>query len=194
MYVCQSCGTKYSVEEAKKMMIEGTVDVQGTVKIDVSEELEGLYALARRARDSFNYEDALKYYESILVKAKQLEATWYQAYLKIIVENRTDVGPVGVIAEKAIGKAVESVSKNISSVEEQINILKELKNSVLDLYTKLDKVAEIVGNDGGHYVANKSGAIIVKCGYYAALHDYFGSNTEIMEKYGVMQLKNIFPS
>ena len=38
----------------------------------------------------------------------------------------------------------------------------------MDLYTKLDKVAEIVGNDGGHYVANKSGAIIVKCGYYVA--------------------------
>ena len=27
VFVCQSCGTKYSVEEAKKMMIEGTVTV-----------------------------------------------------------------------------------------------------------------------------------------------------------------------
>jgi len=34
MFVCQHCGTKYSVEEAKKLMIEGTVDVQGTVKVD----------------------------------------------------------------------------------------------------------------------------------------------------------------
>ena len=35
MFVCQSCGTKYSVEEAKKLMIEGTVDVSGsTVKVD----------------------------------------------------------------------------------------------------------------------------------------------------------------
>ena len=25
VFVCQSCGTKYSVEEAKKMMVEGTV-------------------------------------------------------------------------------------------------------------------------------------------------------------------------
>ena len=34
-FVCQCCGTKYSVEEAKKMMIEGTVDVSGsTVKVD----------------------------------------------------------------------------------------------------------------------------------------------------------------
>ena len=39
-FVCQNCGMKYSVEEAKKMMIEGTVDVQGTVKVDNSASVE----------------------------------------------------------------------------------------------------------------------------------------------------------
>ena len=36
VFVCQHCGTKYSLEEARKLMVEinGTVDVQGTVKID----------------------------------------------------------------------------------------------------------------------------------------------------------------
>ena len=42
-FVCQSCGTKYTVEEAKKMMVEGTVDVKGTVKVDTSDELKNLY-------------------------------------------------------------------------------------------------------------------------------------------------------
>lgn len=28
VFICQSCGTKYSVEEAKKMMVEGTVQVE----------------------------------------------------------------------------------------------------------------------------------------------------------------------
>lgn len=32
VFVCQSCGCKYSVEDAKKMMFEGTVEVAGTVK------------------------------------------------------------------------------------------------------------------------------------------------------------------
>lgn len=36
MYVCENCGTRYTVEEARKMMIDGTVDVQGTVKVDNS--------------------------------------------------------------------------------------------------------------------------------------------------------------
>ena len=48
VFVCQNCGTKYSVEEARKMMmegsvsIEGTVSVEGTVKVDKSEELKNL--------------------------------------------------------------------------------------------------------------------------------------------------------
>lgn len=36
VFVCQHCGTKYSLEEARKLLVEisGSVDVQGTVKID----------------------------------------------------------------------------------------------------------------------------------------------------------------
>ncbi len=68
VFVCKSCGTKYSVEEAKRMMVEGTVDVKGTVKIDISDELKNLYEVARRAKDDNNTENALKYYDMILVK------------------------------------------------------------------------------------------------------------------------------
>ena len=42
VFVCQACGTKYSLEEAKKMMVEGTVNVSGTVKIDMSDKLKRL--------------------------------------------------------------------------------------------------------------------------------------------------------
>ena len=70
VFVCQSCGCKYSVEEAKKMMIEGTV------KIDSSDELKNLYALARRAKESEDYENAAKYYEQILPDyLSELDAT-----------------------------------------------------------------------------------------------------------------------
>lgn len=51
-FVCQTCGTKYSVEEAKKMMIEGTVNVQGTVSIDSSDALSNLLS-----KIEFAYED-----------------------------------------------------------------------------------------------------------------------------------------
>ena len=50
LFVCQHCGAKYTVEEARKMMVEGDGDVvvTGTVKIDDKEKLENLYTLARR--------------------------------------------------------------------------------------------------------------------------------------------------
>lgn len=38
VFVCQSCQCRYSVEEARKLMIEGTVEVTGTVKIDDSSQ------------------------------------------------------------------------------------------------------------------------------------------------------------
>lgn len=74
-YVCQSCGTKYTVEAAKKLMVEGTV------KIDSSEETANLYELARRAANTGNTEKAQQYYEQIVVKApNDWEAFYYSVY------------------------------------------------------------------------------------------------------------------
>ena len=54
VFVCQACGCKYSVEEARKLL--------GTVKIDRTEEKQNLLLLARRAREERNSENAEKYY------------------------------------------------------------------------------------------------------------------------------------
>lgn len=61
LYVCQHCGTKYTVEEAKKLMIEGTVDVKGTVTVDKSQDAKNLVQLAKDAIDSVNGEEAYSY-------------------------------------------------------------------------------------------------------------------------------------
>ena len=84
VFVCQFCGCKYTVEEARKLMIEGTVDVSGsTVKVDTSDELANLYQIARRAKDDNNSENAAKYYDMILVKdPTSWEAAFYVVYFK----------------------------------------------------------------------------------------------------------------
>lgn len=83
VFVCQSCGTKYTVEEAKKMMVEGTVDVKGTVKVDTSDELKNLYEIARRAKEAENSDNAAKYYDMILIKDPgSWEANYYVVYFK----------------------------------------------------------------------------------------------------------------
>lgn len=69
IFVCQSCGAKYTVEEAKKMMVEveGKVDVSGSsVFIDRSNELTQLQNLMVSAFDSYNYDEAITYATRIL--------------------------------------------------------------------------------------------------------------------------------
>ena len=38
VFVCQTCGCKYSIEEAKKMMVEGTVDVSAVPSRSITNE------------------------------------------------------------------------------------------------------------------------------------------------------------
>lgn len=84
-FVCQSCGVKYSVEEAKKMIVEGTVDVSGsTVKVDTSDELANLYQIARRARDDNNRENAAKYYDMILIKDP---TSWEASFFLVVFQS-----------------------------------------------------------------------------------------------------------
>ncbi|MBE6815377.1 MAG: hypothetical protein E7522_08030 [Ruminococcaceae bacterium] len=66
VFVCQNCGMKYSVEEAKKMMIEGTVDVQGTVKVDDTEKVDNYMMMAKNAYESNNNKEAEEYCNKII--------------------------------------------------------------------------------------------------------------------------------
>ena len=76
LFVCQSCNTKYSVEEAKKMMIEGTVQVAGTVKIDNRDIISNYLLMARNAYESDNYEEAEKYVNKIIEIDHQNYDAW----------------------------------------------------------------------------------------------------------------------
>ena len=82
-FICQFCGCKYSVEEAKKMMIEGTVDVQGTVKVDNTAFVEKYLANARRAKQKEDWEEVEKYYNMVEQNdPTNIEAIFYSSYGK----------------------------------------------------------------------------------------------------------------
>ena len=66
VFVCQTCGTKYSVEEAKKMMIEGTVEVKGTVKVDKSNETDALLKRVFMFLEKEDWSNADEYCEKVL--------------------------------------------------------------------------------------------------------------------------------
>lgn len=77
VFVCQTCGTKYSVEEAKKMMVEGTVEVKGTVKIDTSNSLANYLEMAESAYNSKNKVEAEMYANKVI----EIDPINYKAWL-----------------------------------------------------------------------------------------------------------------
>lgn len=86
VYVCQNCGMKYSAEEAKKMMIEGTVDVQGTVKVDNSAFVKRYLRNAQRALDKEDWEEVEKYYNMVEQNAPDnMEAVFFSSYGKAML-------------------------------------------------------------------------------------------------------------
>ncbi len=130
IYVCQYCGCKYTVEEAKKLMVEGTVDVSGsTVKVDDSEELKNLYQLARRAKNDNNAKNAEKYYDQILIKdPTNWEAAFYEVYFQAVA-----------CSDAQLKFAIRSVANNVDTT------LKLIRDHVEDPSDQEDHVMEMAG-------------------------------------------------
>ena len=105
VFVCQSCGCKYSVEEAKKMMIEGVVEVTGTIKVDNTEKIEKMLINARRAFSDGKYSEAQSLFGQVLnEETENAEAILYQGLALGWQGNtvRYTIDKAGDAAERAI--------------------------------------------------------------------------------------------
>ena len=137
VFVCQSCGCKYSVEEAKKMMIEGTVDVQGTVKVDNSGFVEKYLANARRAKEKEDWEETEKYYNMVEQNdPDNIEAIFYSAYGKAKISLLTDAN---IYKRTAIIKVLQN---SISVVDDHYKVERreENKKIIIEMATDLGKM------------------------------------------------------
>lgn len=143
VFVCQSCGTKYSVEEAKKMMIEGSVDVSGsTVKVDTSEELDNLYKMATRARQGADFEGAAKYYELILFKnANSWEAVFYAPTMKALAEEKKRVITQG--SNRDYNQIHLAILDRVSAITNAMTSAMKLINKITSDEEKLEAVKRV---------------------------------------------------
>ena len=132
VFVCQSCGCKYSVEEAKKMMVEGTVDVSGsTVKVDVSDKVKNLYIMARRAKDDNNAELASKYYEMITFEnPNDWEALFYFNYFKARQTNLQNMENSVIRLANSLDSVFDLIDKSDKTVDEKWNLAKEIIENI----------------------------------------------------------------
>ena len=139
LYVCQSCGTKYSVEEARKMMSGETVEVEGTVKIDTTSELDNLYEIARRAKETNNSENALKYYDQILVKdANSWEAQFYVVYFRAMVCKIAEIGTSGAHVRDSLTSVLNLVKDNVPPEKQE--------ETILEIYQKCTEISTLLFN------------------------------------------------
>lgn len=75
-FECQLCGTKYSIEEVKKIVLEGSIDISGsTVKIDNSGNIENYLIIAKNAYNANNMSESEVYCNKVLeIDSKNYEA------------------------------------------------------------------------------------------------------------------------
>lgn len=127
VFVCQTCGTKYSVEEAKKMMVEGTVEVAGTVKVDDSAKIANYYTMAENAYDASNQKEAESYCNKII----EIEPTNYKAWL---LKGRA-AGWQSTLANIRVEESVNCFNKAIDNAPE--DKIEEVKKTASDEISKL---------------------------------------------------------
>lgn len=136
-FVCQTCGTKYSVEEAKKMMIEGTVDVQGTVKVDNSQFVEKYLANARRSYDKEDWEEVEKYYNMVEQnEPSNIEAIFFSAYGKarfsMIEDNMFKREQICDVFRNSI--SIIDDNYNVENSAENQKIITKMNSALLNMY------------------------------------------------------------
>lgn len=134
MYVCQYCGTKYSVEEARKLFVEGVV------KIDHSDEIQKLYEVARRARNDNNSINAQKYYDMILVKdPSSWEANFYTVYYQSMNCKIGEIGMAAVRVMNCEDTVFKLIKENVTDEAEQ-------RKAVDEVAAKLIQISDMLFN------------------------------------------------
>lgn len=186
VYVCQSCGIKYTLEEARKLLIDGVVEVTGSVGIDKSAEKEKWLQLARRAKDSNDVEQGFKYYSLIYEQEPNNWEAWFYKIFFNLFRDRPQLDNLSTF-RREIKYILEIINKfELNQVQRAyLDILKALhyaKGKLTYPESELEKVDEELNNH--NYPGKRDYDILL----FRIYSDFiYQCNTEITTK-----LKNEF--
>ena len=184
VFVCQHCGTKYSIEEARKLMIEGKVDVSGsTVNIDTTKKLENLYTLARRAKDAGNTEDAAKYYSEIRIhEPNSWEAEFYSVYFSALQCRVAEAGSAAANITNCLDSVIPMMKQAVSDESKRIEYINEISGYCLTasqiLYNALWNLYDANGyyNNAADFVSHSEPAKNLLRHFASLIEDHFGTS------------------
>ena len=165
VFVCQDCGCKYSIDEAKRMIVESTEDVPGIVNVDSSDKLKNvpdivnvdssdklknLYTLARRAKEDGNSQNAAKYYEQIVIEdPNSWEAAFYGVYYTAMNCTIGQIASAAVSVDNCIGSTFKLIKEYVAEEDQ--------KAAYTEVYNKTTELAGVMCNGAiDHYSKYRS--------------------------------------
>lgn len=118
IYQCDYCKTKYSIEEAKKLITD--------MRVVGIEEYANYLTLARKAKEEENVENAEKYYGMVLrIDSNNWEAKFYNSYYAAIRTTLFDI-------ENSIQRFIDSLSSTIEIIS-RINDNDEITRILVEI-------------------------------------------------------------
>jgi len=184
-YVCQNCGTKYSVEEAKKMM----------VTIDNSAKLENALKNARRAKECNDYKEAEKFYNIVqMEEPENWEANFYSNYCKAMM---SDISQVTYYITNCIKNVLKDVKK-LNDTIQQNEAIKQINTDLSTLATLgYNNVINFYNSQKTIYnnilFASKISDVNLKCANdilpFADMLTFFGK--ELVSEFGENEFTNL---
>ncbi|MBQ7898050.1 MAG: ribosomal protein L7/L12 [Clostridia bacterium] len=141
VFVCQSCGIKYSVEEAKKMMVE--VDGTVNVSIDNSSKIESWKQIADSAYENHSYEEAYTYYCKIVEDDLK---NWFATFRKGM--SKAWQSKLNNIQYNEVVGALTNATKIMTQLDymEDVDIANAKGFMVSEIYNWLASVGQLVTN------------------------------------------------
>lgn len=145
VFMCQNCGCKYSTEEAKKMMVEGTIKVTGTVKIDNSGDLENWLQIASLSLEAKDYANALEYADKALV----IECKNYRAWeIKAKCIGWIDSSLKTPKCQEALATAQKAIV--FAPIDEKVRVSNELQTDIclqtlalINIYSQMNSLGQV---------------------------------------------------
>lgn len=134
LFVCQHCGTKYTLEEAKKLI--------GTVQVDNSQKIRNLFELARRARDNKNNEDAYRYYDLIRQEeSSSWEANFFAVYFKAYNCTIAEIASAASSVTNCIHSTFELIEANVVDDDSRRQAVEQVCSAAFDISDMLKSAA-----------------------------------------------------
>lgn len=173
--ICRQCGTAFITEKVI-LKFQGNVNVSGsTIRVDSSNEINNILQLARRAKDTSNFENAARYYEMVALRAPN---NWEAYYNSISCKARTCI--VKDIHANIIA-LTNCLRPTFSLINEMENTTEDKSNAIVRVARDAFCVAKLLVNGYNNHFAS------IDC----TIRNQYANERAMINNAGILAQKNV---